>query len=422
MVSKYIYKGDKSGQWAAISNHAKSYSHSHVAFFITWYKGTQGQLETLIKRGMSDGFVVLILSLEYHPEMTEHTPLTAAAAAGDLEAVRHLLDQGVDFDARGRSRMTALAQAAWKGHLAENGGLPPSRLGVHQSRQGYIIEFSNETAFTNGVRPGVSNVARGIWTIPGGTTMKGVRRAGERHAADARPDPPRRRLLRTADPDLPIRRDCGASAPSGAAPERSAPSGMRRRGVARGARSASTGTTSGTRPLAVVVDQQRELGARSGIELLLQVAGRVLQHVRVAAARGELCERSHEAALVARRGSPRAACSRPLRRDARARGRRWASAPSAGACAQCGTRRRRRSSSGRGRARAICGRRISRSMKFSRSCGVVQAALLLDRKARDTPPSAQPRRARCLRASACLRHRRSGTRSIPQLGESFFST
>ena len=63
MVDKYVYKKDKSGQWAAITNHAKKYSYSRMGFFITWYSGTPGQLRSLLDNALSKGVVVSIFSL-----------------------------------------------------------------------------------------------------------------------------------------------------------------------------------------------------------------------------------------------------------------------------------------------------------------------------------------------------------------------
>jgi hypothetical protein len=52
--------------------------------------------------------------------------------------------------------------------------LHPSNLGVEAAKQGYLISFSNETAFANGVRVVAGDASRGIFTIPGGTTMRGA--------------------------------------------------------------------------------------------------------------------------------------------------------------------------------------------------------------------------------------------------------
>ena len=45
-------------------------------------------------------------------------PLLVAAGEGNLDVVRYLLDEGAEVDARDSSGATALAEAAYYGHLA----------------------------------------------------------------------------------------------------------------------------------------------------------------------------------------------------------------------------------------------------------------------------------------------------------------
>ena len=50
----------------------------------------------------------------------------------------------------------------------------PSQLGVFGAKQEFLVIFSKETAFHQGVRISPVNAERGIFTIPGGSTIEGI--------------------------------------------------------------------------------------------------------------------------------------------------------------------------------------------------------------------------------------------------------
>ena len=52
-----------SRQWKAIVNHARDYSHSRAAMFVTWYEPTPRQLKTLLGRATRQKVVLVLVSL-----------------------------------------------------------------------------------------------------------------------------------------------------------------------------------------------------------------------------------------------------------------------------------------------------------------------------------------------------------------------